>query len=42
LLAILGPHVGGYVEAGVEHTFDPEMNVNAPAFVPAAGIIGRL
>jgi hypothetical protein len=38
----LSRHVAISIEAGVEHTFDPEMNVKATAFVPAAGIVGRL
>ncbi len=38
----LSRHLAISIEAGVEHTFDPEMNVKATAFVPAAGIIGRL
>ncbi|MFT3694168.1 MAG: PEGA domain-containing protein [Kofleriaceae bacterium] len=35
-------HVALVIEAGVEHLFDPEMDVKATSFVPAAGVIGRL
>jgi hypothetical protein len=38
----LDRHLAISIEAGVEHSFDPEMDVKATAFVPAAGIIGRL
>jgi hypothetical protein len=38
----LNRHVAISIEAGVEHSFDPEMDVKATAFVPAAGIVGRL
>jgi hypothetical protein len=38
----LSRHLAISIEAGVEHTFDPQMDVKATAFVPAAGIIGRL
>ena len=38
----LSRHIAISIEAGVEHAFDPEMDVKATAFVPAAGIIGRL
>ena len=38
----LNRHLAISIEAGVEHTFDPEMNVKPTAFVPAAGIVGRL
>ncbi|HEY1817427.1 MAG TPA: PEGA domain-containing protein [Kofleriaceae bacterium] len=38
----LNRHIAISIEAGVEHSFDPEMDVKATAFVPAAGIVGRL
>jgi hypothetical protein len=38
----LSRHAAISIEAGVEHTFNSEMNVKATAFVPAVGVIGRL
>jgi hypothetical protein len=38
----LNRHLAISIEAGVEHSFDPEMDVKATAFVPAVGAIGRL
>ena len=38
----LNRHLAVSIEAGVEHSFDPEMDVKANAFVPAIGAIGRL
>lgn len=38
----LGRHLALSIEAGVEHTFNSEMNVKATAFVPAVGVVGRL
>jgi hypothetical protein len=38
----LNRHLAVSIEAGVEHSFDPEMDVKANAFVPAVGAIGRL
>jgi hypothetical protein len=38
----LNRHLAISIEAGVEHSFDPEMDVKATAFVPAIGAIGRL
>ncbi len=35
-------HLAISIEAGVEHTFNPEMDIKATLFVPAAGLIGRL
>jgi hypothetical protein len=38
----LDRHIALSIEAGVEHSFDPEMDVKATAFVPAIGVVGRL
>ena len=38
----LSRHLALAIEAGVEHTFNTQMNVKATAFVPAVGVIGRL
>jgi hypothetical protein len=38
----LNRHLAISIEAGVEHSFDAEMDVKATAFVPAIGAIGRL
>jgi len=38
----LNRHVALSIEAGVEHTFNTEMDVKSTVFVPAVGVIGRL
>ncbi|HTR54667.1 MAG TPA: tetratricopeptide repeat protein [Kofleriaceae bacterium] len=38
----LNRHLALSIEAGVEHTFNTEMDVKATVFVPALGVIGRL
>jgi hypothetical protein len=38
----LDRHLALVLEAGVEHTFNTEMDVEATTFVPAVGVVGRL